>query len=200
MSEEKWQLPERFQLNSAERLEAATLAQKELAKRANSPFVNLSPQEAEYVRAKRIESEILKVINQVDSDAQLVLRGRLADALASQGRFSEAFEVEPNEQKKEEYKAYRDASEQGCKCINQGIWNGRPFRTTARYVVKRIWGQPDLIGCSRCGKFSRGPTPQEVAVQEQHQEAARQAVGRKGPAEAAAELFARGHTSALLAK
>lgn len=162
---EKWFLPRKFQLDSADKLKAAAQSQSELAKKVNSPFTTLSPVEAEFMRAQRIEAHITKIINDVDPVTQLTLRRKLADALATQGRFAMAIEVEPSASKRAEFQSYLDATDKLCNCVHGGTWKNRPFKTTAHYVKREIFGQKPFVACSKCGSLAQTDIPPSLIKQ-----------------------------------
>jgi len=176
---EKWVLPERYQLNDPAKLKLAAQAQSELAKKANSPFTNLSPAEAEFVRAQRTENHIVKIINDVDPVTQLTLRRKLSDALAAQGRFAEAVEIEPSAAKQEELKAYRDAGSFLCSCVNEGTWKNKPFRVTAQFVKRQVWNQKPFIGCAKCGQIAQVDLPSELVKQRELRQQSRDMAVKK---------------------
>lgn len=162
---EKWTLPERYQLDSADKLKAAAQSQFELAKKVNSPLTTLLPVEAEFLRAQRTEAHIREIIDDTDPVTQLNLRRKLSDALAVQGRFGEAIEIEPGEAKKAEYQSYLDAGDKLCNCVNEGTWNNRPFRVTAHFVKREVFSQKSFIACSKCGALAQADIPPSIVKQ-----------------------------------
>jgi len=122
MAEEipEFETPDYLKLTK-ERLQENEARQKVWQKRANP--TSFDPNIHERARAARIEkdaTEVLKILGgQFDSasdevkgqilDAHRRERARLAEALATQGRFDEAAHVEPNELKTAHYQKLHDA-------------------------------------------------------------------------------------------
>lgn len=165
MIEERWTLPPKHRLDSPAKLKAAAQSQSELAKKVNSPFTTLSPVENEFLRAQRIEQHIRGIIEAADPVDQLTLRRKLSDALATQGRFAEAIEIEPGQAKKAELRTYRDATDKLCNCVHEGSWKNRPFKTTAHYVKREIFGQKPFVACSKCGSLAQTDIPPSLVRQ-----------------------------------
>ncbi len=123
---EKWELPPRLRMDSAEKLAAADAAQRELARKVQSPFASVSPSERERERAARLVAEhkataellggyILVTQRREDlsggerrqlaaaREALPVILTQLAEAYAATGRYDKAAEYEPDEGKRDEY-------------------------------------------------------------------------------------------------
>ena len=199
---EKWYLPTELQV-TPEMLEDIAQQQKIWRARAQLPYASLSPQEMARNRSLTLVPEILESLAQVtDPETIKVLKQRLAEAYATQGRYDLAAETTPDNGQRAEYAAIwaavmRDDSE-WCTCPKVG-------RVTQTFVKQEIWDVRTgkvmpLLKCNTCGGMNVRPlTPALVEQQRMGQLAAKLARG-KSPQEARRILTERGLTTEALSK
>ena len=210
----KWTLPEALQA-TPERLEAFDAAQRELAKRANSPFANLSPSEHARARAARQIPELAAALKGVEKklgrvftaegcedfeglrEAQQNLWRQLAEAHAATGRFDLAAHYEYDRGERARYLRYWRAvlrdDDHFCPCPPTNVGLPQFFAVADVFSVKH-GREMVLVKCAGC-KCLNVTTKASVlgALREQraHRRAAL-ATGAKTPAEEARLLRGRG--------
>jgi hypothetical protein len=222
--QEKWELPERHQLNTPERIAANEAAQRELAAKVNSPFANVSPAEHERARAFRlipehqgtlaalqtIAARLSKLrrpsraaLKQLEAARSAIpaIKTQLAEAYALTGAYDLAVAVEPDELKRAEYLAVWNAvwraDEEWCDC---------PVTTAGhsqQYVKQEVWSVRDnafrpLLACVGCGCLNVAHLPKHIAEARAHRATARAITQGLKPDEAKRVLLAHGHTTQKL--
>lgn len=165
---EKWTIPPKHRLDSADKLAASEKWQHELSKKANNPFVQLSPLEAERARAIRVEKEIRQAL-EITDDPQAVraLHFKLSEALAIQGRYNEALQYEVRPNYISEYQGLIEALNvkgKQCDCVHHQFQLNKdsPFygnKGTRAHVTQQFVKQEIIIDgetvqikkCNSCG-------------------------------------------------
>lgn len=219
----KWELPEALRA-TPERLAEFEAAQRELARRSQSPFANLSPSQSERARAARVIPELEAALKGVEKklgkvftaggaesfeelqEAQKIFWRQLAEAHAVTGRYDLAAHYEYDRPEKARHlRVWRAVwRDDGHFCACPATLAGHPqFFVVADIFSVKHNREMMLVKCSAC-KCLNVTTSREVLapLQEQraHRRAASAAAANLSPADAAKALRARGHTSRELLK
>lgn len=162
MTEEVWQLPVSLRITNPKVREAADRQQADLAAKVNNPFVRLSLLEAERAWAIRREVETRRALMSVSgTDTARLLKGRLAEALASQGRYDEAAECDERPEYKAEYQSIHAALSRDiprCDCVHhQFTHEGRKQHRPQEFVKRQVFDVQtgkfvELRKCNGCGR------------------------------------------------
>lgn len=215
----RWELPEALRV-TPERLAAFDEAQRELARRINSPFAHLSPSEHARARAaqqvpeleaalKGVEKKLGKVFTAGGAEnfeelqeAQKVLWRQLAEAHATTGRFDLAAHYEYDRGEQARYlriwrAVWRDDAH-FCACPR--TLAGLPqFFSVSDVFSLRHGREMVLVKCAACkclNVTTRADVLGPIREQRAHRRAAL-ATGAKTPAEEARLLRGRGTTELL---
>lgn len=157
--------------------------QEKWAAKAESPFIQESPQLAAFVRARRqipewqqsvdvIKADLRK--RSIKPDERAFLKERLihfetvlAETLAMAGEYAEAAKVTPVKELREEYKriveAIKRPDDEQCKCDQSN-----PNILTKEGIVKWVWSKKHrqmmpLIACHHCGEWNVKPETPEIS-------------------------------------
>lgn len=216
----RWELPEALRV-TPERLAAFDEAQRELARRVNSPFANLTPSEHARARAAQLIPELAMALDHVEkqlgrvftrkgvehfgelTDAQKNLWRQLAEAHAATGRFDEAARYEYDRTEKARYlrwwrAVWRD-DEHFCACPRTNAGLPQFFAVADIFSVKH-GREMALVKCGGCrclNVTSRADILGPIREQRSHRRAAL-AIGAKTPADEKRMLSAAKLTTAHL--
>ncbi len=147
--------PPKLDLTDEQRAEIA----KEQAKwKARAPVVQ--PNQRLYVRALQLEKE----------HRQTGYRDGLAEALATQDRFTEATEVAEREDLREEYRQYAEASTSHCGCDSRD--RNDLLTTHVDRIVFDGKKQVTYTRCTQCGTLMKRDPHPELKKQLQREKAA----------------------------
>lgn len=218
----RWEMPEPLRVDvDPERLAAADAAQAELARKAQSPFLTLSPSESERERAGRAAVHISAALTMLRAamkqhrarrrpsrrqrlefaeacEAERALARRLAEAHAEAGRYDLAADAEDRPAVKDFYRrvwaaVWRDDADD-CPC---------PSTHEHQYALKDIFSvnhgrEVALVGCNDCGFLNVKAAPEHLQAARAHRSAAAALVAGLPPEDAKRILESRGHTTGQL--
>ncbi|HZG53834.1 MAG TPA: hypothetical protein VEZ40_17150 [Pyrinomonadaceae bacterium] len=223
-TDEKWFLPPKHRLDSAEKLAAADLEQIELSRRTQSPFAQLSAEERERAAAVRLVAEhkatvellrgMIKAHEARPGDEPKLLRHRrelkaarealplvlsqLAEAYATTGYFETAAHYEPDRAKKAFYlrvwRAMWREDGHWCECPNTPTGLPHTFVVNDIYSIRHQRMMP-LMKCKRCKCLNVAPLRPELVAQRAHRRTAHGMAAGKSPEEAKALLASHKHTT-----
>jgi len=201
------ELPDSLKISNPQVLEQAEQMRADLIQRANSPFARMSPQEQTRARAFKISEELQNDLDIISEQiargeathelkaAQFTIASQLAEQLAITGNYERAYEIDPREEYRAEYRGILEAinrdDEESCGCPP-----GRTFVKADVFSLKH--GRTvTLIKC-QCGYLNARPITAELSKQREHRAKAQSLVGDLSPADAAERLRAIGHTTKQL--
>lgn len=219
----KWELPEALRA-TPERLAEFDAAQRELAKRANSPFANLSASEGERARASRVIPELTESLGVIEKKlgkvftaggvesfeelkaAQRTLWRQLAEAHAATGRYDFAahYEYDPAERYRYQrtWRAVWRDDEHFCACPPTNAGHPQFFVVGDVFSIKH-GREMMLVKCSAC-KCLNVTTNRRVLdallTQRAHRRTAAALASGQSPTEAAKTLRKHSHTTRELLK
>lgn len=224
IDEEVWRLPEKYRL-TPKMLAESDAQQAELAKAANLPFGQMSPQDAERARSVVIAENLRTNLEQVrkliaaailsgQGDLKelqaiaVAIRHQRAERLAIIGRYDLAAGEEPDVTYRDRYLKILEAvwrdDEEWCDCPDhRGSGAHAGITVSRQHVVEEIWSMKHaaimpLLRCGGCGTLNVAPLPKHIRDQRLLRVRARQLVEKLNPTEAAVELTKHGHDKRLL--
>lgn len=208
---EKWELPEPLRITNEQVAAQALEMAKELKPKAVSPFARLSPQEFERIRATARVSHIADDLHRVEDklktsrgkdsvqklrEARHALAKRLAENLATIGRYDLAAGIAPDPEQQKEYAEVVRAlvldDSYRCQCAP-----GKKYVKKYVFSPKHQRMMP-LVACAGCETMNVTTLPGDLAKQQEARAKARVMVEGMSPDEAAKTLRAANHTTEKL--
>lgn len=199
---------------SPEKLSESAQDQEQWAGKAESPFVQESPQLAALVRARREVPDWRQSVAAIKADLRKHLtaeqrnflkerlahfEGVLAETLAVAGEYEEAATIHPNLDMRKEYrqivKAINKPDDVVCKCKKTD-----PTIKTDESVVRQVWSSKrnqmmPLIRCNHCDSWNVKPETAELSRLSGLRRRAEQSTEGQAPADARQTLERAKHTT-----